>query len=56
MIRRPSEAMQSALQIRCESIADFHMTMEEVMQSLLELNEVRPGLYKRINEAICKLL
>lgn len=32
------------------------MTMEEVMQSLLELNEVRPGLYKRINEAICKLL
>lgn len=32
------------------------MTMEEVMQSLLELNEVRPGLYKRINKAICKLL
>ena len=32
------------------------MTMKEVMQSLLELNEVRPGLYKRINEAICKLL
>lgn len=32
------------------------MTMEEVMQSLLELNKVRPGLYKRINEAICKLL
>ena len=32
------------------------MTMEEVMQSLLELNEVRPGLYKRINEAIYKLL
>ena len=32
------------------------MTMEEVMQSLLELNDVKPGLYKRINEAICKLL
>ena len=32
------------------------MTMEEVMQSLLELNDVKPGLYRRINKAIYKLL
>ena len=28
MIRRPSEAMQSALRIRCESVADFHEISE----------------------------
>ena len=32
------------------------MTMEEAMQSLLELNDVKPGLYRRINKAIYKLL
>lgn len=32
------------------------MTIEEVMQSLLELNDVKPGLYRRINKAIYKLL
>lgn len=35
---------------------DGKLTMEQAMQLLLELNELRPGLYKRINEAVNELL